>query len=310
MATTPAAPAVGTTLSAPRAGVSSPAALAGTGASASNTTSSQGVTIQPAFDKRITTLAFPLSGNGAGTIQRGYMIWDQPIPGYSGKAMVNYLYNPSTVSADYNIADPSVQAAMNFPIASDTSQLAIPLQQTANWTLMFDRTYEVNNGGVITPGGTTSSSTTYGDGSPQVVGVQADVLAMMQFTGMLTNYSYGTAPASVQGTGSTSFSANQGIMQLVPSYFYFGNASLASNVSYYGYITEWSVQYTDWTQYNVPYRCVIAVYITMLPPQQQTTTGTTSTGTGSADAAGSLFGNAVNQLNAQINASSTGKSGR
>jgi hypothetical protein len=280
---------VPTTPSAPRAGVSSPAALAGTGASASNTASSTAVTIQPAFDKRITTLAFPLTGTGAGTIERGYMVWDQPIPGYSGKAMVNYLYNPSTVSADYNIADPSVQAAMNFPIASDTAQLAIPLQQTANWTLMFDRTYEVNAGGVFTTGGTVDNSSTADAGSPQVIGVQADVLALMQFTGMLTNYSYGTAPSSVQGTdSSTNFSIYQGIMQLVPAYFYFGNASLASNVAY-----------------NVPYRCVVAIYVTMLPPPGQSTAGNLNAGAVSNAATNTSL------LNLPTSSSSTsGKSGR
>ena len=34
---------------------------------------------------------------------------------------------------------------------------------------------------------------------------------------------------------------------------------------YYGYINEWSVQYTHWTQYNIPMRCVISVNFTMLP---------------------------------------------
>lgn len=298
----------------PIAGVSSPSALAG--ASTSNTTSSQPVTVQPAFDKRITTLAFPLTGTGKGTIQRGYMIWDQPIPGYTGKAMVNYLYNPSTVSSDYNIADPSVQAAMNFPIASDTAQLAIPLQQTANWTIMYDRTYEVNAGGVFNTGGTVDSSSTYGATSPQVIGIQADIMALMQFTGMLTNYSYGTAVSSglissiPSSTSGLDFSISQGIMQLVPSYFYFGNASLANNVAYYGYITEWSVQYTDWTQYNVPYRCVVAIYVTMLPPPSQSTAANLSAGAAQLSAGQTLISGNGGAILGAAGTTTTGKGGR
>jgi hypothetical protein len=183
------------------------------------------------------------------------MIWDKPIPGYSGRAVVRYLYNPSTVSADYNIADASAQAALNFPNPGDSANLAIPLSQTAQWSLMFDRTFELwqsyESTGLPIGGNDSSSGGT--------LGVQADVNAFMQFTGMLTNYSGGTQNV----TGS--ITKDKGIMQLVPSWAFFGNNNVSNGLIFYGYINEWSVQYTHFTQYNVPMRAVISVNWTMLP---------------------------------------------
>ena len=211
---------------------------------------------QPPFDKRLTTLAFPLTGGAGGQyLQAGYMIWDKPIPGYSQRAVIRYLYNPSTISSDFNIADASAQAALNFPNPGDTADLAIPLSQTAQWSLMFDRTFELwqsyESSGLPVSGNNSTGADT--------LGVQADVAAFMQFTGMLTNYSAGTAGVS------GSITKDQGIMQLVPSWAFFGNSNVANGLNYYGYINEWSVQYTHFTQFNVPMRCVISVNWTMLP---------------------------------------------
>lgn len=260
---------------------------------------------QPPFDHRLTTLAFPLNGaGGSQTLQSGYMIWDKPIPGYSGRAVVRYLYNPSTVSADYNIADASAQAALNFPNPGDTANLAIPLSQTAQWSLMFDRTFELWGGyaanGLPVNGSTSVNSPGLSAADGSTIGVQADVLAFMQFTGMLTNYSGGTQNV----TGA--ITQNSGIMQLVPSWAVFGNNSVANGLTFYGYVNEWSVQYTHFTQFNVPMRAVVSVNWTMLPnpgttaPSQPAVTilpngqpGPGATGAGVAISPGSTvtFGN-------------------
>lgn len=226
--------------------------------------------VQPPFDRRLTTLAYPLTGGPSGgtTLQSGYMVWDKPLPGYGQRAVIRYLYNPSTVAADYNIADASAQASLNFPNPGDTGMLAIPLSQTATWSLMFDRTFELwgsyAENGLPVNASTSVNAPGLGSADASAVGVQADVLAFMQFTGMLTNYSYGTSGAPPT-QANANLAANAGIMQLVPSWAYFGNSSVANGLMYFGYINEWSVQYTHWTQYNVPMRCVVNVNFTMLP---------------------------------------------
>ena len=233
----------------------------------------QSLLVQPQFDKRIYTMAFPLTGSTAGVIQRGYMIWAAPgLPAYGGAlATVHYLYNPSTVSADYNIADASAQASLNFPNPGDSAMLAIPLSQTVQWSLMFDRTFELM--GAYGSDGTPTNI--FGTGNnPSSIGVQADVMQFMQFTGMLSTYQYGTNGQGGLITQPTvaaqNYSTQHGIMQLVPCWAYFGASNVVNNLMYYGYINEWSVQYTHWTQYNIPMRCVISVNFTMLPmPQTQ-----------------------------------------
>jgi hypothetical protein len=213
---------------------------------------------QPPFDKRITTRAFPLNGGPGGQfLQTGYMIWDKPLPGYgSNRAVIRYLYNPSTVSADYSMSDASAQAALNFPNPGDTAQLAIPISQTAQWALMFDRTFEVwqsyESTGLPTSGNGSINAGT--------LGVQADVMAFMQFTGMF--YNGGNIPSGANG--SQNLAANAGIMMQWPAWAFFGNNNVANGLMYYGYINEWSVQYTHWTQFNVPMRCVVNVNWTML----------------------------------------------
>lgn len=224
---------------------------------------------QPPFSDQLSTLAYPLTnGPAAGaTLQTGYMVWAPPyIPGYGSPAVIQYLYNPSTVSSDYNIADATAQAALNFPNPGDSAMLAIPLSQTVQWSVMFDRTFEL--WGQFAPDGTPANIFNGGN-DPTSIGVQADVMQMMQFTGILSQYQYGTNGQGGLITAPTAqaqnFSLNTGIMQLVPCWAYFGASNITNNLMYYGYVSEWSVQYTHWTQYNVPFRAVISVNFTMLP---------------------------------------------
>lgn len=238
----------------------------------------QGPLSQPKFDSRINALAFPLAGQSSKStsvgLTRGYMRQYQPLPNYSRSSVIHYQYNPSTVSSDYNIADPSAQAALNFPNPGDTAQLAIPLSQTVSWSLMYDRTYELL-GSYDDSGNTKYPNAAVND--PRVIGCEADVMQFKDFTGMLTNYSYGTASTS-NLSKNVNYTLNQGIMQLVMAYAYFGSSGQGNNTQYFGYINEWSVQYTHFTQYNVPMRCVIAVYFTMMPPPAQNTTSNTAAG--------------------------------
>lgn len=229
------------------------------------TASSSAPVTQPPFDPRIQTLAFPLGGNQYGSLQRGYMVWDntQLLTGYSAAAQMNFLFNPSTVTASYSlIPDTSVQAAMMFPTAYNNTDLRVPLSQTVEWSLLFDRTFELwGNYNSGTQQGVTPSAAD--NNNPSVVGVMVDINAMQQFTGMYANFYSGQQGAATAAGSSISGSLynQQGIMMPVYSYVWFGSAALF----YYGYVSEWDVTITHWTQYMVPMRCVINVSFTMMP---------------------------------------------
>lgn len=208
---------------------------------------------QPRFSARIQTLASPILGQKYGVLKRGFMIWDRVLPSYKQKAVVHYLYNPSTVEADYSTgataAGNASQYSALYPVASNSGNLVIPMTQNSTWTIMFDRTFELMGQG-------NNKGTNIND--PSVAGVGVDVLQMMQFTGMLMNTGGATASSGTSGVWPT-------VMQLVPAYAYFGGTG-PNNVRYYGYINEWNVTYTHFTQNMVPQRCVVNVSWTMLPP--------------------------------------------
>jgi hypothetical protein len=223
--------------------------------------------VQPNFDPRIKTLRFPLTGGQYGTIQRGFMVWEKPVAGYSGNAYVQFLYNPSTVTADYYTSNSSTASAYLFPTGFDQTNLTVPLNQSVEFSLLFDRTYELwgqyNSQGLPSP--ISNANNPSGINDPSVYGVLVDIEAMQQFTGMNVAYSSGnpktTSPAYQTLIG------HQGIMQLIPSFVFFGGPeSAGSSLQFYGYVSEWDVTVTHWTQYMVPMRCVINITFTMLPP--------------------------------------------
>ena len=247
---------------------------------------------QPAFAPQILNLPSPVgmaNTNGANSaLQRGHMVWGDPQPTLypggggplgDGRDVIYFLFNPSTISTDYNIANASQQAAMLYQVPGDAGNLLAPLlSQTVNFELYFDRTFELNYGGDPTS-----------PNDPGVIGVQADVYQFMQFTGLLAslNRQQATAIQSSGGAAVGSASAGTaasvttgGIMMMIPAYVYFGNASqqwsntgsvsannnaISQQLAFYGYISEWSVQYTHFTVNMVPIRCVVTVTFTMLP---------------------------------------------
>ena len=236
--------------------------------------------VQPPFAPQIRQISRAMGTNIG--LQRGYMIWANPMTSlYSGggelgdgRDMIHFLFNPSTVASDYNVGNASLQAAMMYSVPGDSGNLLAPLlQQTVSWQLYFDRTYELTYGG------------NYGGGpnDPTVIGVQADVYQFMQFTGVLADL--GTSQAQqVLGSAGSQTNGQQavttgGIMMMIPCYAFFGNAlsqinnaagnvnlgALSAQLSYYGFISEWSVTYTHWTTNMVPIRAAVSITFTMLP---------------------------------------------
>jgi hypothetical protein len=247
-------------------------------------TGSQLVT-QPPFAPQIQQISRAMGTNV--NLQRGYMIWANNMPTLfsgggelgDGRDMINFPYNPSTVSSDYNVGNASLQAAMMYSVPGDSGNLLAPLlQQTVSFQLYFDRTYELTYGG------------NYGGGpnDPTVIGVQADIYQFMQFTGVTAvlgssaaaqAQNVGGAVANSADNGTAELVTSGGIMMMIPSYVFFGNAlsqiengagnvnlgALASQLNYYGFISEWSPTYTHWTSNMVPIRASISVTFTMLP---------------------------------------------
>lgn len=215
---------------------------------------------QPKFDNRIYTLKYPLGGDQYGTLKHGSMVWEKPVIGYSDVARMQFLYNPSTVTATYSLTpDISVQAGLLFPTAYNQTELRVPLSQSVEWSLLFDRTYELW-GQYDTNGKPLQNKGPYNN-NPSVVGVLADIRQMQQFTGM--NVSYFSDNTNNTGSAlSAEFTKQQGIMQPVFSYVFFGDSN---NLWYYGYVSEWEVTITHWTQFMVPMRCVINITFTMMP---------------------------------------------
>jgi hypothetical protein len=208
-------------------------------------------------------------GSG-GNIQmrRGFMVWDKPQPGYgSNRARVNFLYNPTTVTANYALNPSSaLTAALLFSQGGAGLKAApmAPMSQSISFSLLFDRTFELWNH--YTTKGVPSNPNGVMD--PHARGVLTDVLALQQYTGQLANSTF-----QDQGGGSQAIGANnspamtstfqlQGIQEMTLGWVYFGGAYGAF---YYGYISGFTVTYTHWTQYMVPMRCAVDVGFVLMP---------------------------------------------
>lgn len=220
--------------------------------------------VQPPFDPRISTMAWPLSGN-YGTLKRGFMIWAEDVQGYGkNRARVNFLYNPSTIDIQYSqqAGGEGQSAALAFRSPNDKALLRTPMQQSVSFSLLYDRTFELM--GAYKTDGTPVHT---GINQPNVHGVGVDILAMKQFTGMLMGLPGGkgnSPPPPIMNKQDNSI-LPQGVEVFLPSWLYFGaNDNFSS--TYFGFVTNWDVQITHWTQYMVPMRCVINVGFALLPP--------------------------------------------
>lgn len=214
--------------------------------------------VQPQFDQRIRTFQLPYGMGNYGQLDRGYMVWDQPPSGYSAKqlAQVNFLYNPTTLGTSYSMMDNAASTALQWRNASDDASFKVPYNQSTSFSLLYDRTYEL--WGAYNKNGAPQGNNI---NDPTVSGVGVDVLAMKQFTGMLS--------VNPNGTGNgvpTSNITLQGPELVCYAWVFMGPPS---GVNYYGYVTDWNVEYTHFTQYMVPMRCVINVDFQLLPPPKK-----------------------------------------
>lgn len=207
---------------------------------------------------------------------RGYIKQDQS--NYADRNAIYacaFLYNPSTVEITHGI-DGAATSLVNPQYArnpNDNGTYLIGLQATLSFSLLFDRTYEVNS---LSPTSTGNSSTTndlndviYGPNctaivdDPRFIGVLADVNALYRVCGIseaMTNQTWTDSNSnSHTGTSIT------GMMQQVPAWCHFGAPYAKNSLSYYGFISGLDIQYTHFSQAMTPMRCAVAVSFTLLP---------------------------------------------
>jgi hypothetical protein len=215
------------------------------------------------FDSRITSLPFLQKDNNSfdssKKLTRGFIIMEKPINGVRYRC--NFLYNPSTLSISHGI-DTGVLADSNSQLPNDVTagQFILPLQQTMQFSLLFDRSYELWD-----------PSKLYGDARTWVpsFGVAYDILSLYKITGIATPMSAtGDNTKDVQGAvdnfkKGTFASGPAGPMIYTPIFVVIG-----STLSYYGVIQEMDLEYTHWTQQMIPQRCQVTLTVTLLPTPQ------------------------------------------
>lgn len=241
---------------------------------------------QPIFDQRMRTLAWPMNsaqtGNTFSDIElvRGVLVWDQATP-YQSQPEVNFLFNPTTVTVAYNMDAMDVASTLMFRSPQDTAQAAFAMNQSVSISLYFDRTFELWGSynpetGVPRhqPKPVRAGKTTYYEYNvmdPTVFGVDVDILAFKQVTGqLLQQYSLnGTLGGPIPNAGGyTPGLSQQGVMTMIPTWMFLGPTE--TGMSFYGYISDFTVTVTHFTQYMVPMRCVIDLdFALMMPPANE-----------------------------------------
>lgn len=164
---------------------------------------------------------------------------------------VNFLYNPSTISEARGIDETSeiLPAAERNPL--DPSQYRVGLNGAVSFNLLFDRTYELWDASYVN-----TDEGTYG--------VYADVNAFYNLLGI--NSLNVQSPVAL-GTGIYSVDKYamvvQGNMTMTPVDLYFGYKSNGA-LKYFGYISQFDVTYTHFTQKMIPQRCAINIGFTLM----------------------------------------------
>lgn len=189
-----------------------------------------------------------------------------------------FLFNPSIVTLQHGIdSNSSLVLPQYRRLKADTGVYVIGLASTLDFSLYFDRTYEVNTAAQL-PGGVyapymplgylrgsalnAESNAILTQDDPRIVGVKADINALYRVVGMSDPV---TGVTWTNDDGSSSKATLTGPMQQVPVYLMLG-ANMAGSLPYwYGYIDSIGVTYTHFSQGMVPMRAQVDVEMTLLP---------------------------------------------
>ncbi|MEV7902175.1 hypothetical protein [Streptomyces anulatus] len=214
------------------------------------------------FDPRIRSIPSYLPSESSGSsygLKHGYMVTAYP-KGKSGQIyMLNFLYNPSTVSLSHSI-DAANQVMPAYTRSDqDSGTPLVAAGGTLSFNLLFDRSYEMSD--------KTKFSTIEG-----TYGVMADIHVLYNMIGI-------NSPQVVwnQGEGESadaSVDANNviGIMQMNPVWARFGQARHSfrnklpnlSRMEYFGYVANVEITYTHFSQRMTPVRCAVAITMQLM----------------------------------------------
>lgn len=206
------------------------------------------------FDPRITTYQPVGTPDRNGSVNdrevdvlRGFIRTDpSKLDGLNRKVQNRYLfflYNPSTISTSYAVetspaATAAVADAMSGSRQGEADILSAGLQQSLDFALLFDRTFEVMGG--------------------DKEGAWRDVRAALSLVGVLD---------PVASSGGDIYSVTDalitGPMVMRACFFHFGNQK--GGLTYYGYPTSLSIEYTHFSKDMVPIRVGMRISAMMFP---------------------------------------------
>lgn len=178
-------------------------------------------------------------------VLRGYIRTDERVlDSYRkdvGRQYLYFLYNPSGIITNYSMQMDQPQLAKLFNKgAGQADALVTSLSQTLEFSLLFDRTYEVREG--------------------DKEGAWKDVRAALALAGVLT----GTDAGQIYTTGSDT---SVGAMAMRAMYFHFGNQK--GGLTYYAYMTNLAIEYTHFSRSMIPIRVGMRISAVMLPNNEQ-----------------------------------------
>ncbi|WP_063728974.1 hypothetical protein [Streptomyces sp. RTd22] len=192
----------------------------------------------PKFDSRMTSVPRLGLQRHPQTYWRGAILQGAPLVGPSAKSgrRVDFLFNPTTISVSHSasavLSADQRSTDGNYLGASGIGQLS--------FSLLYDRTYELTGG--FGKNGVSSEGA-------EVRGVLADVDAFYYVTGVYDDTAKGANAKKIQP------------MQSLPCMFYFGGPTSNAALSYYGYVSSLSIEYTHFTSQMVPQRCAMTVSV-------------------------------------------------
>jgi hypothetical protein len=126
--------------------------------------------------------------------------------------------------------------------AGQADPLITSLSQTLDFSLLFDRTYEVR------------------EGSKE--GAWRDVRAALALAGIMK----GSTAGEIYTSGSD---VGVGAMAMRAMYFHFGNQT--GGLTYYAYMTNLSIEYTHFSRAMIPIRVGMRISAVMLPNNDKVT---------------------------------------